>query len=200
MALDPGFAPLLEGMRVDALDADPATIVGFWVDGRIGYFNAAYQTFATAGGDAELCARWGLGANVFDATPKLLLPFYEELFQRASTAQAPLSHRYECPSPSLARTFSMRLHPLGNGRALLASHAIVLARPHDQVWAADEARYRDEFGIIRQCVHCRCVQAIDAGNWELVPAYVAEMPDRTSHGICGVCVEYHYGEVGRERG
>lgn len=194
MVLDPDFASLLEGRSIDALDRDPSTILGFWADGRIGYFNAAYEAFATAGGASDLCLRWGLGANVYDVTPSELRPFYDDLFRRACSAGSPISHRYECPSPTLARTFSMRLHPLAGGRGLLASHALVLSHPHDQVRPADEARYRDDHGIIRQCVHCRCVRRAGAEpRWELVPKYVEASPEQTSHGVCNVCFEYHYG-------
>jgi hypothetical protein len=194
MGLDLGFASLLEGMNLDALDEDGATILGFWADGRIGYLNPTYEAFGVDGGAPRIRAEWGLGSNVFDATPDVLRPFYVDLFRRARTAPAPLTHQYECPSPPLARTYVMRLHALAGGRGLLASHALVVARPYPETWPADEGRYRDEDGLIRQCAHCRYVRRVGhVSSWEMVPEYLVKMPEGTSHGVCAICFEYHYG-------
>ncbi len=196
MVLDANFGPLLQGMSVGALDSDPATIVGWWAGGRIGYFNTAYERFAIAGGEAALCTRWGLGANVLDALPEGLRPFYEDLFRRALVADAPITHRYECPSPELARTYAMTLYPLGDRQGLLASHVLAFSREHPDVMAADDRRYRNANGIVRQCAHCRKVRRVgDAAIWDLVPEYVAKPPAETSHGVCELCMEYHYGAL-----
>lgn len=196
--LDPEFAPMLEGVSLDALEADPATIVGTWADGRIGYLNPAYQAFADAAGAKELCVHWGLGSSVHAAVPEPLRSFYVGLFDRALATLEPITHEYECPSPTLARTYALRLHPLAGGRGILMSQRLVVARPHAETSPAEPDNYRGANGIVVQCMHCRRVRrALDHARWDLVPEYVARAPEGTSHGVCSLCLEYHYGAVAR---
>lgn len=52
--------------------------------------------------------------------------------------------------------------------------------------------YVDGNELISMCSHCRRTQRTDDGSWEWVPACVAEQADEVSHGLCPVCLEYHY--------
>lgn len=194
--LDPDFASMLEGLSVDALEREPTTIVGAWADGRIGYFNPAYREFAEAAGAMNLCARWGLGANVLDAIGQPLHAFHIALIERTLATLTPSTHEYECPTPSHAQTYSVRLEPLAAGKAVLMTHSRLVSRPHTHAVPGVVDDYRGEGGLVVQCAHCRRVRRKEAPHqWDLVTAYIAEPPTRTSHGLCSLCFEYHYGAM-----
>jgi hypothetical protein len=60
-----------------------------------------------------------------------------------------------------------------------------------------EGLYRDEHGLIKRCSNCRriCRPGPDEEGrptWDWVPAYVAQMPPKTSHGTCALCAQFYY--------
>ncbi len=56
------------------------------------------------------------------------------------------------------------------------------------------ARYRDAFGTMVMCLHCRRTLRICPGGnrGELVPRYVNKRPRNVSDGVCGECLEKQY--------
>lgn len=200
MHADPAFLPLLASFDLAALDRDEAAIYGMWADTRLAYVNAGYQHFAaTEGGPAD-CVQGLLGARVIDSVLSPLRPFYEHLYQRALASDTPTTHRYDCHSPTLERRYDMRLFRLGKGEGLLAFNSLVLSRPHAQTAEAQIARYAaPPRGIVTQCAHCRRVERwSERGRWDLVPEYIERSPPSTSHGLCRLCADYHWGEFSRE--
>lgn len=196
-----GFAPLLVApFDISVMDQMPATVCGLWPDLSIGYVNPAWNAFARANDGGELAERWGLGANVVDVVPLALRPFYRRLFARALETGAPVDHDYECSSPTQRRTFRMRVHPTVSG-AVVVVHSLLREEAHgEEAHAALESEYRSESGIIEQCSHCRRIRRTAtpdsaAAEWDWVPAYVARMPARTSHGVCAACLDYFFSEV-----
>lgn len=193
--LDEAFTPLLETVGLAALEADAATIYGMWPDSRLAYMNPAYVRFSVAEGASELSAEWGLGCRVLATVPEPLTQFYDRLIARALVSPEPITHRYDCHSPELARKYDLRLFSLGERRGLLLASSLVMARPHADPERADADRYRSANGLLTQCCHCRRVRrAMEPGHWDLVPDYIAAAPPRTTHGLCELCFAYHYTE------
>ena len=178
------------------MDQMPATVCALWPDLRIGYVNPMWNAFGRANGASEQAERWGLGANVLDAVPTVLRPFYVRLFARALETCAPVDHDYECSSPEQRRTYRMRVQPVAG--AFVVVHTLLREEAHgDEAHAAVESIYRDARGTIEQCAHCRRVRRASTpdgatAEWDWVPDYVASMPPCTSHGVCAVCVAYFY--------
>jgi CheY-like chemotaxis protein len=88
----------------------------------------------------------------------------------------------------------MRIFRCHDG-ALLVTHS--LSQPVSDRWVASQAverTYRNEEGIIVQCSHCRRVRRIgtSAARWDWVPDYLTGREANISHGVCTLCVEYHY--------
>jgi hypothetical protein len=193
--VDPAFRPLLAAFDLEAFDRDESSIYGMWPDTRLAYVNAAYQRFAVSEGGPRACVDGTLGVRVIDTVLPVLRPFYEQLYARARASAEPITHRYDCHSPELERKYDLRLFSLGGGQGLLAVHALVLSRPHAVTADAMLARYAAKpSGLVIQCAHCRRVErANERGRWDLVPEYVARSPERTSHGLCRLCAEYHWG-------
>ena len=89
----------------------------------------------------------------------------------------------------------MRVYPLTPAGWLVTSAVVVesLAPAPDPAFV--EAAYVDANGLITMCAHCRRTRRADAQRaerWDWVPAWVARLPDRTSHGLCPGCFSYHY--------
>ena len=57
-----------------------------------------------------------------------------------------------------------------------------------------DAEYRDSFGIIVICMHCRRTRrnTSDGHEWVLVVEYLATRPNGVSDGLCPECLEKHY--------
>lgn len=198
--VDPAFLPLLASFDLDALDRDEAAIYGMWPDTRLAYVNTGYQHFATRERGPHDCVEGRLGARVLDIVLPPLRPFYQRLYARALASDVPITHRYDCHSPTLERRYDMRLFRLGEAEGILAFNTLVLSRPHAETAEAQIARYAaPPHGIVKQCAHCRRVErSHERGHWDLVPEYVERSPAGTSHGLCGLCADYHWGELARE--
>ncbi len=199
MELDPAFAAVLTGVDLDALDRDPGTIFGIWADGRLSLTNAAWERFAADNGAPSLPRRWPIGANVFDAIPGVLLPYYRAAWEAALRDARPWSHRYECSSPSRFRDLHMVAHPVGDA-GLLVTNALVVERPHDPAGRPAvpplPSEHRTARGGVVQCAECRRVRAGDAmWRWDWVPAWVAEPPAGTRSGLCEICFDQYYGSA-----
>ena len=133
---------------------------------------------------------WGIGARLTDAivSPSgwLLRP---DVSSCALSEGNPWSHEYECSSPDQFRKFHMIVYPLKDGRGGLVVNSLVIEKPHDPkhrpAHAAELGCYTDEHGSLHQCMHCRRARRNTAlDQWDWVPAWVAQSPPNTSHGLC----------------
>jgi hypothetical protein len=183
------FAPF----DLATLDADPSTVLGLAGDLSIAYVNPAYWTFARVNGAAWAPGEWGVGAALLDAVPKMLKPFYGDLFERSRQERAVVEHDYECSSPEIERRFRLRVLPC-EGDALVLIHSLIreVARSDDGPRRTAALYTRD--GIITQCSHCRRVERREPPNaWEWVLELVQCPAPNVSHGLCPPCIAFYYG-------
>lgn len=181
--LDARFVPHLREHEVDHLEGSPWPAYGMWPDSSIAYFNPAFAQQAEP--------EWMLGAETL-AAAGVTRPVIEALHEEALMTRAPVTFRYECPTPELARTFELRLFPLDQGKGLLALHSLVVAHPHDDISPLDPASYLTPAGLIRQCAYCRRTRRAVTDTWDVVPAHIARSPANASHGICPPCGAHYY--------
>lgn len=193
MAPPPNERALLAPFDLRSLDADQSTICALDESLRVTYVNPAWLAFGRANGACEDERRWALGAEVMTVVPPPLRAFYEALYARALRDEEVQHHSYECSSPTVMRMFHMAVHPIRHGRIVVVSSLSVETAHEAPPQESERIRYRDDLGIVHQCSHCRRVRRADAATvWDWVPAFVARMPPQTSHGLCEVCLAYHY--------
>ncbi len=201
LRLAEGFAERLAPHFVLAqLEVHPASIFGLFPDGEIAYINPAWVRFAFENGASlpEANQAW-MGQRYLDVIAAPLKPFYEQLFAlapNAGAAKQPVSHVYECSSATVFRQFAMKVYGLKNGDGFVVINTLVTSRPHDTEARVphlpDRALYESPAGIIVQCAHCRLVRRGNGIGWDWVPAWLEQVPNGTSHGVCEVCVEYYF--------
>lgn len=140
-----------------------------------------------------------MGQRYLDVIAAPLRPFYEKLFSLAPDADSalqPVSHVYECSSPTTFRQFAMKVYALANGKGFVVINTLVDSRPHDNRTRVpqlpDRSLYETSDGMIVQCAHCRLVRRADQSRWDWVPAWIEQVPSDTSHGVCEVCLEYYF--------
>jgi len=203
-ACAPDFVRLLGFMETMEQGEGTEIIYGIRPDFRLAYFNDAWVQFArNNGGAPSLMSPECFGLSVLDITPEDLRPFYVELFTRAiaSITARPqsISHEYECSSPDTYRRYAMNLYRLGTGQGLLVVNALLVEMPHEARGAlpvepdADSAPYLNEHALVVQCAACRRIKHQQRpGRWDWIPAWVRRPPQRTSHGLCDLCLSYYY--------
>lgn len=164
------------------------------VDGglRIVWVNRAWEQFAAENGGTS---RWGVGAGYVDAITAPLRSWYARALTDALSSTTPWHHDYDCPSPGLARRFRLTAYPLrpAGGEGLLLVHTPIVEGPHDSA-GAPIAPYRDAHGLVHVCMHCRRTRRLDGTGWDWVPE--ALVVPEVSHGICGPCCAYYFGDLG----
>lgn len=202
MHLDPEFAPLLAAFDLDEVDRSANVIYGVWSDGRLGYVNEAWRTFARENHAPDLGEDGALESNLWQVIPPILDRFYREGMEWARESGTPWSHTYECSSPDVTRIFRMTVYGLAEGRGALVVNSLLAACESPTATAVDvdprlEEAYRNEHGQVVQCAHCRRVRYQrgdpEAERWDWVPRWIHISPSNTSHGLCPVCDAYHYG-------
>ena len=199
--IDERFAELLEQrFRLSDLERHPSSVVGIWPDTRIAYLSQAWHAFAATNDGLPAIASWGLGARYMDAVPEVLRPFYESFFSGVPDADAslhPMTHEYECSSPTLFRKFSMHAFALEARAGFVIVNSLLVERPHGDTRngtaSIEGSRYETAGSVVVQCSHCRRFgDARDPERWDWVPDWVASTPAGTSHGICPTCYDYYY--------
>jgi len=158
--------------------------------GDLIFFNPAWDKFAEENNGFSWLSTSSYGKNIWDIVPSELIPFYEEGF-RVAHEKGFWEHDFECASPTEARTYRMHVRPLADGSLLirnarLHSHAI-------EPSSVDIERFRDQHGIFHVCSHCRKANVLGSDEWIFVPALLASRELKVSHGLCHVCMNYHYG-------
>lgn len=189
MPSPPTAPPFAAGFDLDELDAEQSSIAILDRSTKIVWVNDAWTRFARengARGGTELGAHYLAGI-----TAPELKEHFERVFEGVLTSGKPYQQQYDCPSPDLARRYHMRILPLERS-GFLVEHSLMEARAAGGGNVApDEATYRNEHGIVVQCSNCRRVRAND-GAWHWIRAWVADIPERTSHGLCATCARYYW--------
>ncbi len=204
----PGFERLLEPFSLDELERHAGTIYGMWPDFRLAYFNPAWVWFTQENGaDPRVASEGYLGTPVLEVTPKVLKPFYAELFRSClngtGEGNRPPQHRYECSSAGLFREYVMTLYRLRGAAGLLSVHSLVIECSHDPSERIprdpDTRELMDGDGLIHQCTHCRRVKhQTEPDRWDWVPAWVERVPRQSSHTLCHFCLQQYYVEPNRD--
>jgi len=197
-AIDPAFRVLLDEPGLPHLEAAQSTVYGIWSDFRLAYCNPAWFRFAMQEhGEPQMSQRWTLGASILDAMLPDIADTYAELYARCLREQKVWQHDYECSSPTRYRKYRQLVYPLKQA-GLLIVNACFVDKPHDCITnigaqGNSESDYRDESGLLYQCMHCRRVQRQgNKGRWDFVPEWVENIPPFTSHGLCPSCYQYFY--------
>jgi len=137
-------------------------VIGLSGDDRIVYVNDRWDDFAAAnGGQPGIRAHWDLGAHYLAAISEVLVPFYRDLLARARRAvdsPHPVSHQYECSTPTRYRRFNMLCYAISDGSCVLIVNSLMADRPFADgerpTHVADENHYRDAEGVVRLCDVC----------------------------------------------
>jgi hypothetical protein len=175
--------------RMEALERDPASMAAIAPDGEIGWVNPGWLRFARANGGADAAIR--VGDNYFAAIRGEVRGLFERAVTNCLTSGAPREQDYECSSANERRAFRLRMLPL-SGRTVLLVHSLVAARSDDRTAEPpDEARYRDDNGLLAQCSNCRRTRSRDA-SWHWVPAWVQTLPQGVTHVLCPVCRGFYW--------
>ena len=189
-----GLPSYLARFDLERLSRETASIVALDCAYLIRWVNTGWEQFARENeGDAVL-ARWVPGASYLDGIQGPLRGLLQAAFENAQLVGEPFELEYECSSPDRFRACQLRALPFRE-EGLLLSHSILVEAPHERVaCAALEASYRDPTsGLLVQCANCRRVRRLDARAWDWVPAWVEQIPDATSHGICAACRGFYWG-------
>jgi hypothetical protein len=195
MALASDFAAPLFGEDLADIEQQGDVVYAIADDHRLVYFNPAWERFARENGGVWPSDSLSLGASVLAATPEALRGFYRELFASARRAGAPVDHDYDCSSPTVFRRLRMRVYPLAPSGWLVTNSVVVERLAPESEDSGVASDYLDAHGMITMCAHCRRTRRADvqsAERWDWVPAWVARIPERTSHGLCPGCFAYHY--------
>jgi PAS domain-containing protein len=185
------MSAVLEAVPLETLEASAAVIYATDPELRLIYANPSWDRFAKANRGSHLVRSRLTREPLLDAMRGPLREFYTERFAQALQAAKPVEHAFECSSPQLKRTFHMRILPLRN-KGLLVINSLAAEEPMPSAAAPAGGEYLDHNGLITMCSHCRRTQRTDVTRWEWVPAFVEQQPEQVSHGLCPVCLEYHY--------
>jgi hypothetical protein len=163
---------------------------------RIMYCNPAWNRFARSNGAPQLTSEGVVGSDLFDSIPEVLRAVYADAFREVLNTGRVWEHSYECSSPSLFRTFRMRIHLLKPQNWFVVTNALTVERSHARTATADPNGYVDANGFITNCAHCRCSKRVDSPDqWDFVPEYIQPRlasAVKVSHGLCPVCRAYFY--------
>ena len=183
----------MEDPDLSTLDNDPSVVYALDRTLRLTYCNPAWDRFATENGAPHLRRNQPIGRGILDVIPPVLQRFYRDAFHSVLFTKQPWEHRYECSSPHQYRQFHMHVRPVSGGVLTIHSLAVQHAVRLEGSKSAEE-EYRSAQGIVTMCSHCRRTRRAHTAPpvWDWVPAFVEQMPEQCSHGLCLPCFEYHY--------
>ncbi|MGM0578385.1 MAG: hypothetical protein ACQEXJ_21855 [Myxococcota bacterium] len=188
------FEEMLGADFVDILREHPGACYGLWSDLHLAWTNPAWDRFAADNDGSDIPRRWGVGADVGAALGPLRR-FYLDLFEDALTRGDRVEHTYECSSPTQRRVYRMSIMPVGEAGLVIRNTCVSESAPGQEPAPPSEAllaQYRERSGRVVQCAHCRRTRRVDRDEWDWVPALVKYPAPMTSHGLCTVCMKYHY--------
>lgn len=182
----------------ESLDADSA--VCFVLDDslRLIYCNPAWDQFALQNGGRDIRRDALLGTPVLSSTSGEVLRYYRSLFYDVLVTRNPREHDFHCSSPDVQRLMRMSIYRLRNTPALLVTCSTRVEQPHTEIpFEPVQELYRDQNGFIVMCGNCRRTRrpAGESETWDWIPGFVANTPQMVSHGLCGLCLQYHYPDL-----
>ncbi len=165
---------------------------------RIIYFNDTWNRFAEENnGQPAISRKWSYGSNIMDAVPDSIKSFYRENYLMALRTGNMWQHDYECSSDALYRLFHQTVYPVKDPESLLIVNALRIESPigeyHSQSGIPDDRHYRNRYGFITQCAHCRRIENPAAGGrWDWISDWVRKLPEKVSHSLCPTCFNHFY--------
>jgi hypothetical protein len=189
----------------EALDREPGIVAVLDQDGTIGYLNWAWDETARRDLLPASCLSGAvLGQRYLDYCVGELKPHLARAFEQSAQAEARNRSVFmhgECNTPTYYRKLTTRISALWT-RGLTASSGYIVQ--NDVINAGQlGGRYplvehpleawRDADGIIVQCACCRRVRSQKTALWEMSVALLVQSAERTSHGLCELCIESYYG-------
>ena len=187
----PELAAVAAAVPIETLESSHAVIYATDPQLRLIYANAAWDLFAVNNAAPHLTRAHLARSPLLEAVRGPLRDFYGDRFAEALRTGKPVEHAFECSSPQLFRTFQMRILPLQN-EGLLVMNTLTVEEPMSRTGVTASQEYVDSNRLISMCSHCRRTERPDSGAWDWVPSFVEHQPDQVSHGLCPVCLEYHY--------
>jgi hypothetical protein len=196
--LTPLFSEQLDRFTLPTLEQEQGAVFALDQELRLCYLNPAWFGFAHDNhGEPEITQQFPPGTPLSAAIQGPLRDFYLEAYRRVLSENRIWEHDYECSSATVFRRFHQKAYPLGNGKLIVVINNLVVNHPYHQehgvAMPPDEQRYRNQYGLLVQCSHCRRVQRADEpDHWDWVPEWVKQIPPDTSHSLCYPCYEYFF--------
>jgi hypothetical protein len=187
----------------EALDREPGIVAVLEADGTIGYLNWAWDETARRDHLPAACLSDAvLGQRYLDFVVGELKPHVARAFEQAAHHEAKNRSVFmhgECNTPTYYRKLTTRISALwtrGLASGYLVQNDVLnagqLSAQYPLVEHPLEA-WRDADGIIVQCACCRRVRSQKTALWEMSVALLVHSAERTSHGLCELCLESYYG-------
>jgi len=189
MKIDQDFIPYIYDYNTHSLNNSAAVIYAIDSNYKIRFFNDAWEHFAETNNGCKIATEWGIGANVINAIEGAQKEFYRELYDASINENLIISHQYECSSSTRYRKFKLIGYPLVNQRGLLLENYLIseanIAYNEPPLIVDD---YQDNYGIIKQCGHCRKIYNHRQHTWEWCPSLIDQITLKISHSLCTECL------------
>lgn len=161
----------------------------------IGYVNPAWISFALDNAGEECLRDFALGAVATDAISEPLRTYYESRFSEVLERDAPWEHTYLCPSPTVDRSYRLRVGSLP-GSAILIENELRACAPRAGALEDDLDRevvgaYLGPRGTLEQCAHCRRVRRPNNHLWDFQPQLLARGVAPIRYALCNRCFGYY---------
>jgi hypothetical protein len=182
-------------VSVEALENDRAVVYLLDDRFRLVYCNKAWDEFAEANGAPNLARAHILGDSVLRYLKGPLLDFYLSLYRGVLSAGQGRRHSFECSSSHVFRLFHMQVLPLRSSSMLLVVNSLRQEHAHNRPAFDPVLDLYQNHGIVTLCSHCRRARRYrEPDHWDWVPDFIrpSTAPENISHGLCEVCLQYHY--------
>jgi hypothetical protein len=151
--------------------------------------NEGWERFARCNDGGEILRQWYPGRLILEGISEDLRPFFAAGYQRVLETGSRWDHDYECNSAVTFRLFRMTVLPSSN--TLVVTHSPLVVQPMIREPFEPSAEYVSR-GVIVICSNCRRTRhAMRPSRWDWVPAFIVNMPDNVSPGLCPSCARYY---------
>jgi hypothetical protein len=175
----------------DEYDRDDSIVYLLDAELRIARCNPAWDQFAIANDGEQTVSSKVLGTYVLDVVPSVLKPFYRAAYGNVQRFGRDWWHVFECSSPTVSRTFQMRILDCGSGE-LLTINTLLRQVSLDAQPRGNVEDYAAMDGIITMCSHCRRVKNLrKSGAWDWIPQLLIRGRVLATFGPCDFCAAYH---------
>jgi len=188
----------------EALDRESGIVAVLDHDGTIGYLNGAWDETAKRDLVPASCLSGAvLGRRYLDFCVGELKPHLARAFEQSALTEARNHSVFvhgECNTPTHYRKLTTRISALWTkGRktssGYIVQNEVVIAGQLSAQYPLVEhplEAWRDAHGIIVQCACCRRVRSQKTALWEMSVPLLVHSAERTSHGLCDLCIESYY--------